>query len=939
MLGMLKNKQVSLKWKFTLVISSVLIFVHALLAYLVYIDSNKTFNQNREKSQQYYIHIARALVDKSAMVLEQIAETMLITEKLITENVEQSTINRKQQVIENFDYNWDKWQLTWGLDCAVFYDLDGQLLQQWGLPKKNARDRTYLVLQEEKPIHSIVCTDQCYSIVTVPVISSFELSGTLSIGRSLADSIIEYHNATDTDIGILTIKDNISSSQDFPYMLSAVTNSQLIHPVYKLIKQQYSFAELELQSHNIYYQSRIYNVKVHPVSDEIQQTAFFILIDDVTEQTDELFGYMIKVFVSGIISLLVTMLLLFLLINTYFKRIHHLSDMLPLLAKHQFQKVRQFLQAHRQPSFGYDEIDKLLSTTHQLTNQLEELERDVNENTNLLTKQSQELTTERDFINKLVEAAPIIILTQNHKGEIVTINQEGVNLLGGKEIEYKSSLFDSFITYMDLENKHNMELLRKGLLNTTLKFDADLQTPSGKTHPVSWLHSVIYNEVNSFHYILTIGLDISKRKAAEKEMRWWADHDHLTSLSNRRHFNTEFDKIIKQARRYKKQVALFYLDLDQFKIINDTQGHQQGDSLLKKVSDKLQSITRETDLLCRMGGDEFTILVPDSKFKGVVALAIKINKAMSSIALEGKDETYKVSTSVGIAVYPQHGLTRHELLRNADLAMYKAKETGFGKYHIFSNSEKYHARLTEKMKWKGRLEEAIRKDAFVLFYQPIMNLKNNTVSHYECLVRIVSDDQKIIMPGEFIEYAEEMGLIGEIDKIVLGKAVQKHLEFQQAGKDIKLAINLSARSLNDDKIRTEIKRLLTLPGVKADNIILELTETFAVSNFKSAQLLINEIKSLGCKFALDDFGVGFSSFTYLKNLPVDYIKIDGSFIRKIDKSREDQIFVKAISDISHDLGKQTIAEFVENDHIMSLLKDYNIDYAQGYHIGKPRRLI
>ncbi len=934
---MLKNKLISLKWKLALVISSVLIFVHALLAYLVYLDSTETFNHQREEAQQYYIHIAKTLVDKSAMILEQLSETMLVTEKLVTENSEQSTVQRKEQVKEILNYNWDQWQLIWGLDFAVFHDSNGKLLQRWGIPEKKSQYSNDRVLQEEKPIHSVICSEQCFSIVTVPVISAFKSSGTLSIGRSLADSIIEYKNATGTDIGILTYKKNHSSDEKLPYTLSAVTNSTLIKPVYELIEQQYTFDDLKSKSRNIDYQGRTYNIKIYPVNGDSQESAFFIIIDDVTQQIDQLFGYIAKVFVSGIISLLITMLILFLLINSSLKRIHSLSDLLPLLAVHQFQKVRRILQTYRKSNFGYDEIDMLLSTTQQLTSQLEELEKDVTENTELLTKQSQELKTEKDFIQKLFDTAPIIILTQNYNAKILTINQRGIKLLDGKMHDAIGKRFDDYINYSDIENRQNLDLLRKGQIDSILQFDENVPTSDGKTHHVSWLHSAIYRDENNYPVILTLGLDISERKIAEEQMLWLATHDHLTSLSNRRHFNNEFDKILTQAERYNKQVALFYLDLDQFKIINDTQGHHMGDVLLQKVSDKLQSITRETDLLCRVGGDEFTIVIPDSKPNGIEVLALKINRALSSIIVEGVDDAYTVSSSVGIAVYPHNGTNRSELLANADLAMYKAKDSGFGQYHVFSNSEEYQARLTDKIYWKGILDEAIRSDSFVLYYQPIMNLKSRTISHYECLVRIIFefDEKNIIMPGEFIEYAEELALIGEIDKIVLNKAVQKHLEFQDAGKDIKLAINLSGRSLNDKDIQTEIKRLLNLPGVKAENIILELTETSAISNLTSAQLLIQDIKSLGCKFALDDFGVGFASFSYIKNLPVDFIKIDGSFIRRIDKNHEDKIFVKAISDVSHALGKQTIAEFVENDHILNLLKEYNIDYAQGYHIGKP----
>jgi EAL domain-containing protein (putative c-di-GMP-specific phosphodiesterase class I) len=268
--------------------------------------------------------------------------------------------------------------------------------------------------------------------------------------------------------------------------------------------------------------------------------------------------------------------------------------------------------------------------------------------------------------------------------------------------------------------------------------------------------------------------------------------------------------------------------------------------------------------------------------------------------------------------------------------MYHAKKTGYGQFHIYSAKQQYQVHLTQRMYWKNILEDAIENDRFVLFFQPILDLRTDRISHYECLVRLISEQGSVVPPGEFIEHAEVLGLIGHIDRIVMAKAIAQHLEFNKKGMIVGLSINLSGRSLNDRTVSHEIKRLLTLPRVNPEKIIFEITETAAISNFPSARTLINEMKNLGCRFAIDDFGVGFSSFQYLKDLAVDYVKIDGSFIRKIDTSHEDRIFVKSMSEIAHALGKKTIAEFVENEAIVSVLREYDIDYAQGYHIGKPR---
>jgi diguanylate cyclase (GGDEF)-like protein len=428
----------------------------------------------------------------------------------------------------------------------------------------------------------------------------------------------------------------------------------------------------------------------------------------------------------------------------------------------------------------------------------------------------------------------------------------------------------------------------------------------------------------------------SERNLAEEQSMWIATHDPLTNLHNRRYFQSEFEKSLNQAKRYQSKVTLFYLDLDNFKIINDTQGHQAGDKLLIAVADSLTKLIRNTDLICRIGGDEFAIITAISDLVGLISLATKINHNLNQICFDESKTAYSVGSSIGIAVYPEHGLTTHQLLANADLAMYKAKETAFNLFHIYDPAIDYNQELKKKLDWQSFIEKALRNNWLQLYYQPILDLQSNQISHYECLLRIIDDEGEITMPFEFIQYAENLGLIELVDITIINLAINKHKELQKTNqKHLKLAINLSGKSINSEKIKIEIKQLLSLTGVAAEKIIFEITETSAVENFTSAKLFINQIKDLGCHIALDDFGTGFSSFYYLKNMSFDYIKIDGAFIKGIETDKEDRVFVKALSEVAHALGKKTIAEFVETENIVAILKELNINYAQGYHIGKP----
>ena len=438
--------------------------------------------------------------------------------------------------------------------------------------------------------------------------------------------------------------------------------------------------------------------------------------------------------------------------------------------------------------------------------------------------------------------------------------------------------------------------------------------------------------------VLTLGMDISERKIAEARNIRMAYFDYLTGLGNRRKFQEEFAQKLASAERYSYQLALFYLDLDRFKEINDTSGHEAGDNFLRLVAKALKEAIRATDLLCRLGGDEFTLLMPHADLAGVERIAQKINRVLKNLVFKSDNKNYTPSTSIGVAVYPLHGKTVNELMANADLAMYKAKELGRGQHHLFNPDIDYRSKLNQTVYWRNLLEDAIANHKFILFYQPILTIKSNNVSHYECLVRLQQDDGTLLMPAGFVFRAEELGIIGKIDRIVLKKAVDQHLEFNRQGKKHKLSVNISKRTFEEPDIFEYFTELFNNPEVDQKRIIFEITDTAAVSNFQSTNELIHKISALGCVLALNDFGVEYPSLHYLKTAPVDYVKIDGSLIKQLDKSAEDQVFVKTLIELAHAFGKKTVAEFVENESTLTILKDYGIDYVQGYHIGKPKAM-
>ncbi|WP_078118764.1 bifunctional diguanylate cyclase/phosphodiesterase [Thiosocius teredinicola] len=424
---------------------------------------------------------------------------------------------------------------------------------------------------------------------------------------------------------------------------------------------------------------------------------------------------------------------------------------------------------------------------------------------------------------------------------------------------------------------------------------------------------------------------LEARTEAEQNLVWLADHDPLTNLFNRRRFQEIFDRILALGVRYQRTGALLFLDLDQFKFVNDLSGHQAGDALLLLVSSALRDTVRHSDILARLGGDEFALVLPESGAEEAIYMANKLQHEMKLLDFSSSGRMHKVSCSIGITLFPDHGKNLNDLLANADMAMYQAKEAGGGRWHMYSPDELAKELLASRAKWRERINQALIEDAFELHYQPIYDIREHRVTRYETLVRMRDTKGDLVFPDNFIPVAEQSGQIHEIDRWVIRKAIDRITE----NTKLSLAVNLSGRVLDDPSLLVWFQRQLQESRIDPSNLIVEITETAAVANVQDAISFMREIKALGCRFALDDFGSGFSSFAYLKQLPVDIVKIDGAFIQNLKSSEEDQLFVKALTDVAKGLGKVTVAEFVEDLDTLILLEAFGVDFAQGYHIGRP----
>lgn len=614
--------------------------------------------------------------------------------------------------------------------------------------------------------------------------------------------------------------------------------------------------------------------------------------------------------------------------------IQQISHALPLLSSQKYNDAKVIFNNIKDDT-TLEEVEELRATSLQLARVLEEMDAVSVKRRQQVHETSEILRKERDFIKNLLDTAQLFIMTVDADFKITMFNDHGEKLTGYKEQDVlKSDVSRFFPAGNWTEAQTFFHELLDGNINIAQQ-DSELIDKEGRIRNISWLHSRLESAYTGSQ-LLSVGLDMTEKKEAEKRIVWLAEHDPLTDLCNRRKFTEEFEKSLRTAIRYKHNNSLLYLDLDQFKDINDTSGHAAGDQLLQLVAKTLKKVVRFTDLVARLGGDEFAILLPESDDIGAVTLSQKIISELNKIQLEYGSVRHKVSTSIGIVNFPLIDATVHELMGYADLAMYKAKSKGKGTYHVFSPDDETKEQLETRVFWKHQIEQALEEKLFVLHYQPILNIASSQISHYEVLIRMKNPQTgEMRAPAKFIQVAEEVGLIQSIDQYVIKQGIAQLARLQQQGMNVKLAINLSGSVVDAPVLLPLLKKLFKTTNVDPTGLIFEVTETAAVSNFQQAQLMMTAVKALGCQFSLDDFGVGFASFNYMKQLPVDIIKIDGIFIKDLDKNAHDQLFVKALVDVAKGLGKKVIAEFVENQEVLKILDEYGVEYAQGYHIGKP----
>ena len=938
----------SLKWKALLLSSLVLIVVTGSIVTLNYIELREQFEQHRVESKNQDFRQIQGLLKQSS---EQLQQWGTIIASMLS-NIQVYADSDGKQMIAAFEHLAAILELDLGMESIMLISSGGHFLARHGLePGSELRISLTQVSQQvmitESPTALLDCSESCLQYAIVPILGTNGI--TLVLGLSLADIVLNFQQISGTDLGLLVGQAEIGSAANghnerwlpqWGVKIAALSNFETNLEVLHIAASQIKLFDNILQSTHINIRGHEYELWRFPLTSFRQRgQEYLVMITDISAAMANIRTTFQNNILLGIFGLVLSEILLLAILWAPMSRLRSATTNLPWLAEGAFSRIREAITLRKGIQFFRDEVSVLNDTAVALSFQLEALNNEIAERTQDLAERMTETTQQRDFVNHILETAQAIILTQDRKNRILRINPYGLKITGYDLIEVERQ---PFVTL--LGNTNNIGYIQRQLIELVsgvrehIEIECDLSCKNNEIINVIWYHSRLKINLENEPIILSIGIDITARKNAELRLAWLADHDPLTNLYNRRRFEQELKKAIAVAKRYQYSGALLFLDVDQFKYINDISGHREGDRLLQKIGSLLPTILRETDVIGRLGGDEFAIILARATAEEAIQTTKKVVACINGIQFLLEDQLHKLSASIGVALFPEHGADIEELLAQADLAMYRVKDSGRGGWYLLSSDDQSQRVMREQVFWKQRVEHALSNDRFLLYAQPILSIRDHTITHYEMLLRMQGDDGSIILPGQFIEIAERSGLIHAIDRMVISKAIQYQSFAEERGLQAAFAVNLSARAFNNPELLNHLKQLLWKTGLNPRRLIFEMTETVAVTDLVAARRFMEDINDIGCRFALDDFGTGFSSFHYLKELPFEFIKIDGSFVRKLQSRTDDQVLVKAMAEIAHTFGKKTIAEYVEDQETLLLLSQYKIDYAQGYYIGKPAPL-
>lgn len=615
------------------------------------------------------------------------------------------------------------------------------------------------------------------------------------------------------------------------------------------------------------------------------------------------------------ISLLVSFLLTLPLLNRVVKPVVLLAKAAQEISQHHDYSLRADKHTDDEIGVLVDSFNSMLETVE-------------NKNKSLLALKNN--------YQALYDNNPTMVFDLNLLGQIQSVNLFGAKQIGLSVDQLLGSFIFNFTHPEDLLNNQTFLKLCQDYPYQVHKQETRFICQNGN---IIWVRETarLVDTLQNQPHLLLVCEDITETRRLTDTIAYQASHDELTGLTNRSQFEIHLQRLVEQAQFDSSSHIMCYLDLDQFKVVNDTCGHLAGDELLRQLGDLLKQQVRKTDVLARLGGDEFGILMSHCNVEQALITGEKLRDSICNFQFAWEDRSFRVSVSIGIAPINHTSGNAVDILKESDAACYAAKEKGRNRIHVFSSTDEALAERQGEMQWVEKIRLGIEENRFQLYGQLIVPTNDqNEALHFETLLRYRDNLGNIIPPGAFLPAAERYNIAPALDRWVISNLFEYLSTTPGFINRLELcSINLSGLSLSDETMLSFIDEQFFKWQIPTYKICFEITETAAISNLSYAKHFIDTLGKKGCLFSLDDFGSGLSSFAYLKNLPVDFLKIDGLFVKDILEDKIDWTMVKAINEVGHVMNKKTIAEFVENQNIFDLLKSLGVNYAQGYGIAKP----
>ncbi|GAA4088995.1 EAL domain-containing protein [Zhongshania borealis] len=890
--------------------------------YLSYIQTIQSQHQAVLSKLDLLENTLTALIERSSKELFRLAD--------------QQTVPSEAEIIDN---NIRPPSLLSGIESTYYLNKDGTILAssvQDSASVRPSRNQLTAAAQslsrKQRPIATLNCVQQCFQSVYIPIITDDGRELIININRSATLLIQDFYEITGADIALLAM--NQQGGAFSPDRIIAASHAEKMSIVLADILKSVDFTKedkhdfFELTNHGLY-SARFYRLSQN--DDDV--VSYAAVIEDQSQIQAQQTQALKDVVFSTLITLFLIIVLISFILKPSLDRLMKLSKILPLLPEGHFQKAQSLLQKQLSTKKYTDEIDVLQSTVGDVILSLERMNSSVDQHRNELKTKIEALTEAKVFNELILDASPLVVIIHDSAGAIRNINKMGRELTG---LDIKAPINANINTWVRNETQSkSLSASLQSITDTTGKKSQGqmpFYTDDGRKLYFLWTHTCLH--VNEVAHILSMGIDITERKEAAESLHWLGQHDRITGLLNRSSFTENANEFITK-HRDKDQIELVMFDIDDFAIFNDRFGFDAGDRLLNDLAAHLMRELPESSLLARTGSGEFCAIIHHtlSSKQGVRDLGLE---KLTRFSFSKGDIKEEICLSIVVDSYDDSLSGVDELISNTTSTMIKVKSKSRGNLYYAAESDDT-SRVTrhEKYRMKEQLQSALSGNRLVLFYQPILDLNLNSISHCECLVRMLDDEGQFISPAHFLGIAAESGLMPRLDFSVMEKAMRQQRMWQDSGIHTGLSINITAPTLEQPDFEERLNEILQRTGANPDRLIFEVVETDALENLSTARKLLNNFKAVGAKVAFDDFGIGFTSFEYVRELPVDYIKIDQSFIRFIHERESDQVLVKSMVEMSHNLGKKVIVEGVENRAALEIVRDMGVEYVQGYYVCRP----